>query len=206
MLPEMNDKNVDIEGLAEKALEDGKLLSELVDGLTSKKEALRYNCFKVLMLVSEKRGEALYPRWDYFVEQLNSDNTYRRLSALHLIASLTGVDTENKFEMIFDRYFDLLDDKSIIPAAHVAGASGRIVKAKPKLESSITARLLNIDQTHHDPERKDLIKGYAIEAFSEYFGEASDREKITEFVKQQLNGNSPRTRKLAQDFLQRWSR
>ena len=33
MLPEMSDKDVSIEGVAEKTLEDEKLLSELLDGL-----------------------------------------------------------------------------------------------------------------------------------------------------------------------------
>ena len=206
MLPEMNDKDVDIESVAEKALKDERLLSELMDGLTSKKETFRYNCFKVLMLISEKQRAVLYPEWDYFVEQLSSDNTYRRLSALHLIANLTKVDTENRFEKIFDKYFSLLDDKSVIPAAHIAGASGRIAKAKPQLETYITTQLLNIDKTHYNPERKDLIKGYAIEAFGEYFEEAIDKEKIIGFVKQQLKAQSPKTRKLAQEFLQKWER
>jgi len=75
---------------------------------------------------------------------------------------------------------------------------------KPQLEADITTKLLNIDKTHYDPERKDLIKGYAIEAFNEYFDEATNKEKIIEFVKQQLNAQSPKTRKLAQSFLHKW--
>jgi hypothetical protein len=206
MLPEMNDKDADIESAAEKALEDEQLLSELVNGLTSKKETYRYNCYKVLLLISGRHGERLYPRWDDFVEQLGSANTYRRVSALHLIANLVRFDTENRFEKIFDKYFDLLDDKSVIPAAHVASASGRIVKAKPHLEPSITMKILNIEQTHHNPDRKDLIKGYAIEALSQYFAQARDKQKVIEFVRQQLTGKSPKTRKLAQDFLKEWDR
>ena len=51
-LPEMSDKDVNIEHVAEKALADRELLSEILDGLTSKGETLRYNCHKVLMHVS----------------------------------------------------------------------------------------------------------------------------------------------------------
>ena len=40
MLSEMNHKDVDIETVAEKALADRELLSEILDGLTSKEEAL----------------------------------------------------------------------------------------------------------------------------------------------------------------------
>ena len=204
MLPEISDKNVDIEAAAEKALEDKELLLELLNGLTSKKETLRYNCFKVLIRISEENGEVLYSKWDYFVEFLNSANTYWKMSALQIIADLTKVDTENRFEKMFDNYYQLLDDRSMILAAHIAGNSAKIVRAKPALEARITKKLLDIDKTHHEPERKDLIKGYAIEAFHEYFEEARDRGKIVEFVKQQLNSQSPKTRKLAQDFLRKW--
>ena len=201
MLPDMSDKNVNIESAVEKALEDEELLSELLDGLTSKKETLRYNCFKVLMLISKEHGELLYPGWDYFVELLSADNTYWKMSALQIIASLTKVDTEDRFETIFDNYYELLDDRSVIPAAHVAGNSGKIARAKPGLQTRITNRLLGIDKTHRDPQRKDLVKGYAIEAFSEYFEEANNKKEIVEFVEKQLESDSPRTRKTAKEFL-----
>ena len=40
MLLEMNNKDVDIETVAEKALADIELLSEILDGLISKEESL----------------------------------------------------------------------------------------------------------------------------------------------------------------------
>ncbi|MFC2010116.1 hypothetical protein ACFLUL_00870 [Chloroflexota bacterium] len=204
MLPEMNDKNANIQRVAEEALKDAKLLSELLDGLKSKKETFRYNCFKVLDLISEEHGDMLYPEWDTFVEQLNSDNTYWKLSGLQLIANLTKVDTENKFEEIFDRYYHLLDDRSMITAVYIARNSGKIVRTKPELESSITDKLLNIDETHHDPERRDLIKSGVIEAFGEYYELASDKGRIVEFVRHQLDSKSPKTKKLARAFLTRF--
>ena len=76
MLPEMSNKDVDIRTVAEKVLEDDSLLSELLGGLKSKEETLRYNCSKVLTLISQEHGEFLYPKWDYFVEFLNSNNIY----------------------------------------------------------------------------------------------------------------------------------
>ena len=62
MLPEMNDKNADIKAIAEKTLADRELLTEILDGLTSKEERLRYNCHKVVMHISETNGELLYPQ------------------------------------------------------------------------------------------------------------------------------------------------
>ena len=146
------------------------------------------------MLISEKQGELLYPKWDYFVEQLSSDNTYRRISALHLVANLTRFDIESRFEKIVDKYYSLLDDKSMIVAIYVAACSGKIVKARPDLETQITNRLLDIDRTHHTEERKPLIKAGAIEAFGEYFTEVADRGRIIAFVRAQLDCDSLKTR------------
>ena len=203
MLPEMSDKEVDIKTVAEKALEGEELLSELLDGLQSKKETFRYNCAKVLKLISETHGEVLYPEWDYFASLLKSNNTYHKLSAILIIANLTKVDTENKFEKIFDSYYQILDDRSMVASIYAASNSGKIVRAKPSLETKITSRLLNIDDTHHESGRKDLIKFGVIEAFSEYYEEAKDRTKIIEFVKEQLENKSPKTRKTAQEFLKK---
>ena len=148
----------------------------------------------------------LYPKWDYFAEFLNSNNTYWKISAILIIANLTKVDTENKFEKLFDGYFQLLDDRSMITAIYAASNSGKIVKAKPELEARITDRLLDIDKTHHHPDRRDLIKAGVMEAFNEYFAEAREKGGIIEFVKQQLNSTSPKSRKVAKQFLREWDK
>jgi len=204
MQTDLNDKNMNVENMANTALKQEGVLSDLIDNLTTKNETVRYNCSKTLNLLSEEHPEVLYPKWDFFVELLNSDHTYWKLSVIPLIANLTRIDTENKFERIFDEYYRLLEDKSIIPAAWIADYSGRIARAKPELETRITDKLLSIDETHHHPERRDLIKAGAIESFDEYFNEAADKKKILEFVKKQLECKSPKTRKIAKEFLIKW--
>jgi hypothetical protein len=205
MIPDLKDKKMNVESMAEKALGDEKILSELLGNLKIKDETVRYNSSKVLNLLSQKNPDVLYPQWDYFVELLLSDHTYWKLSVIPVIANLTGVDTKNKFNAVFDSYFGLLNDKSMITAVWIAANSGKIARAKPELQARITDTLLHIDKTHHDPERKDLIKGGAIESFAEYFEDAKDQKKILEFVKKQLDCKSPKTRKLAKDFLMKWS-
>ena len=203
MLPEMNDKNADIESMAEKALADERLLSEMLDGLRSKNETFRYNCFKVLMLISREHGEVLYPQWDFFVELLESDNTYRKLSGLQLIANLTRVDEDGKFEEIFDKYYNLLNDRGTILAAYLAANSGKIARAKPHLQAGVTDRLLDIERVYQG-KQIELVKSHVIEAFGEYFEEAEHKERIKEFVRNQLSSESPRTRKQAKAFLDKW--
>ncbi|MFX0161913.1 MAG: hypothetical protein ACFE68_01075 [Candidatus Hodarchaeota archaeon] len=199
-------KKVDVENLAKKAIKDKNLLSELLQGILSKKDEKREPSFKALLQISEEHPELIYSEWDYFAELLTSDNSFHKYMAIYLIASLTRVDKENKFEKIFDKYYDLLDYKSVIPPSHTAKNSGKIAKAKPNLQTKITNKLLSIDETHHKPERKDLIKGYAIEAFNEYFEEAENKKEILEFVKKQLKSKSPTTIKKAKEFLKKWEK
>ena len=199
----LDKKNIDIRAIAKKALTDDKLLAELLDNLRSKKETIRYNSHKVLSQISEEQPKLLYGQWDYFVRFLDSDNTYHKLSAIILLANLTKIDRGNKFEKIFNKFYGLLNDKSFITAAYVCGASGKIALAKPKLQAKITNRLLSIDKTQHEQERKDLVKANIIEAFEEYYDQIRGKKKIVEFVEKQLNCESPKTRKAAKEFLKR---
>jgi len=199
---DLSKKSVNVESVAKKALKDKKVLSELFTGILSKNDTSRYNCFKVLHLISGLHPEALYHEWDFFADWIDSDNAYQRLIAVRMIANLIRADTENKFERILDKYYNLLND-SVIVAGHLTANSGKIAKAKPKLQTKITNKLMNIDKTKQ--KHKDLVKAGAIEAFDEYFEEAENKEKILEFVKEQLNCESPKTRKKARVFLKKWA-
>ena len=203
-MSDLNSENINVENLVQKALNDNKVLSELLEGILSKDDTLRYNSFNVLLLISEKYSEVLYPKWEFFADMITSDNSYRKLIAVRLIANLVRIDKENKFEKIFNKYYSILDGEKTMTAAHLAANSGKIAKAKPQLRPKITSRLLNIDKTHRG-KQKELIKGYAMEAFDGYFQEAENQSEIIEFVKKQLNSNSPKTRKIAEKFLERWN-
>lgn len=141
MLTELNKKNINVKKVAKKALEDNAVLSGLLEGVLSKKEKIRFNSFKVLLLISEEHPDALYPRWDFFADLLSSPNTYFKYIAIHIITNLTKIDSKSRFEKIFSKFYALLDDKSMIPAAYVTGNSAKIVAAKPRLQTNITNTL-----------------------------------------------------------------
>jgi hypothetical protein len=61
---------------------------------------------------------------------------------------------------------------------------------------------MNIDDIHHG-KQKELIKAYAIEALGKIYPEAEDQQIIENFVKTQMNSKSPKTRNMAQCFLER---
>jgi hypothetical protein len=198
----IEDKNATPESLAELAVKDDHVLQELLDGVLSKKEAVRYGSFQALNLLSKKHPERLYDKWNFLVDLMRSANTHHKYTAIYLIANLTRVDSEEKFEKLFDAYYGMLSDKSVIPPAHVALNSGKIALAKPKLQGEITSRLLNIDNVVQ--RHKNLVKASAIEAFDAYFEESKDQKRIIEFVTAQLDSDSPKTRKKAQAFLKKW--
>jgi hypothetical protein len=190
-----------LEKVMQLALSDERALREILGGIVSKDDAYRYNCFKVLLQISENQPLVLYPEWNYFVELMGSSNSYHRSIALQIIANLTRVDDENRFDGIFDQYFDLLDDEKVVTARYLAQSAGRIVRAKPHLQARITERLLGIDGTHHAQGRKDLIKADIIQSFEEFFEDSRDKEEILTFVENQLGCSSPKTRKAAKAFL-----
>lgn len=190
--------------LAKKAVKDEKLLAQLLQEILSRQDKTRYTSFKALMFVAEERPELLYPHWDYLAKLIDNENTHSKYIASYLIASLTPVDTHNKFEKIFDKYYDMLNDRSVIPASHVAANSGEIVRAKPELEPKITEKLLKIDETDHKLGHRELVKSYAIDAFGGYFERAENKERILEFVRNQLNSDSPKTRRRAKEFLKKY--
>lgn len=206
MLTELNRKSINVKKVATKALKDKAVLNELLEGVLSKKEKIRFNCFKVLLFISEEHPKVLYPKWDFFATLLDSDNTYLKYIAIYILANLAVDDPKARFDKIFNKYYGLLDDDSVIPPAHVAANSAKIAKAKPKLQTKITNRLLAIDKTRHKPERKDLIKGYIIEAFGQYSEKAKNKKRMLEFVRAQLNSKSPRTKKKAKEFLKEWEK
>jgi hypothetical protein len=60
-----------------------------------------------------------------------------------------------------------------------------------------------VDDTHQTPSHKELIKGYVIESFIQYYPHAQQKEKILEFAQKQPKSKSPRTKTMAKKFLEK---
>jgi hypothetical protein len=202
MINYANGKDDKIEYIANRALKNKDDLLKLFEGILSKDDKIRYDSFKILNFLSEKNPEILYSRWDLFKSLMYRDNDYLKLIAVKILANLTSVDKENKFQIIFEKYYGLLNE-SVIVAGHLAASSGKIAKAKPEFRLKITNILLNIDKSKQ--KHKDLVKAYVIDAFDLYFKESENKNEILQFIRNNLNCNSPKTRKKAKDFLRKWA-
>lgn len=195
--------------LARHALHNEHALQDLLDGISPKtqKSVIRESSSKAVLYLSEQHPEVLLPHWAYFVKLLRSDNGFSKYAAVHVIANLVTAGDEGRFEKAFNTFYKLLDDDSVMVASHVAGVSGQMARAKPALQTKITRRLLGIGQTHFPANRQALIISYAIPSLDEYFADAAarDQDRILTFVQQQLDCASPKTRKLAKDFIKKWT-
>ena len=175
-------------------------IKKLIQELESDNDKHRYKSFQILLPLSEKEPEKLYPFWDVFVSRLKKEEVSNKHYAINLIGNLVKVDKQNKFEKIFDLFYKHLSHESPVVSPHIAGNSGKIVNAKPQLEEKITKKLLDskiIEKTRYP----DLMNSYVIQAFDEYFDKIKNKDKILNFVEAQLNSTSPKTKKAAKQFL-----
>ncbi len=198
----LDEKNMDFEALAREALNNDDLFSELKEGVLSKNNNVRQNSFKALQFLAEEYPEFLYSEWDLFQEMLHSSNNFHKYIAIYILASLTSVDKDKRFEEIFDDYYGILAGDKAMTASYVALNSSVIAHNKPELRSRIVDTLMRIDEIHQG-KQKELIKAYAIEALGKIYPEAEDKELIENFIKSQVDSKSPKTRNMAQCFLER---
>jgi hypothetical protein len=198
------DAEIQAKKIVTNVLKDNDFLYELLKGVVSKNDSIRYPNAIALEILSEKNPEIVYPQWNAIGDLLKSKNAYHKSIGISVISNLTKIDKKKKFEEILEDFFKLIDDKSVIVSRKLSIYAGRIAKAKPSLGPKIVAVLLSIDDTQHSESRKDLIKGDIIVSLSEIFENIKDKAKVMEFVKNQLESSSPSTVKKAKEFLLKW--
>ena len=203
MISDLQNKNINPKTHAEKIIKKPELIKQYLDGLLSKNETYRYNCFKIIYIISEKNPDVLYPYWDFFKVHLRSKNNYHKMSAVLIIANLTSVDTEKKFEKLFDEFYGYLKSEKTIISIYIVKSSGKIASSKPHLLEKITKILLNIEKIHSG-KQIELIKSAVIQYFSDCFKYIKNKKDIIDFVEKQTNSKSPKTRKIAKDFLKKY--
>ena len=112
-LEKLVDKSLSKQDLLIMVKKDNSLVPELIEGMNSTKAAIRYGCGSVLMDLSETNPDKIYPQIDELKDFL--DSKYRILvwQSLAIIANLARVDSENKFDKLFDKYYNLINAERI---------------------------------------------------------------------------------------------
>jgi hypothetical protein len=201
------DKSMTKEELLRKVKLDFDMLPEILNGVFSSKASIRYSCAKVLMDLSEEYPEKLYPYMDSFIDLLNSKYRILVWNAIAILANLTKVDVDKKFDAIFGEFYSLLNDEYMVTVANVVGHSGKIALAKPYLINKITSELLkveNISTTPHLTEEcKRVISEKAVKSFNLFFDKIDheEKEKVISFVAKHLDSPRKSLRMEAEAFL-----
>jgi len=208
-LQKLESKSLTKKELLQNIKQNFNLLPVILDGVFSSKAAIRYGCAKVLMDLSEEYPEKLYPYMNFFINLLDSKFRILTWTAMAIIANLTRVDTQKKFDAAFDKYYAFLNDEYMVTVANVVGNSGKIAAAKPYLRHKITNELLkveNISTTPHLTEEcKRVITEKTIKSFNLFFDEVEQKEKVISFVRSHLNSSRKTLREEAENFLNKWS-
>jgi len=163
----------------------------------------------VLMDLSGEHPEKLYPYFDLFIDLLDSKYRILTWNAFTIIANLTRVDADKKFDAIFDKYYSFLDNDYMVTVANVVGNSGKIALAKPYLIPKITEELLKVEDISTSPhlteECKRVIAEKTIKVLDLFFDRIDQKERVISFVKACLDSPRERLRTTAEKFLKKWS-
>lgn len=208
LLQKLADKSLTKEELLKMVRQDFDILPILLEGVHSSKASIRYSCAKVLMDLSEENPDRLYPYMSSFIGLLDSEYRVLTWNALAIIANLTKVDTDKKFDAVFAKYYSFMKNEYMVTVANVVGNSSKIALAKPYFIPKITDELLKVEDIsitpHLTEECKRVITQQTIKSLDSFFEKIEDKEKIIFFVKRHLNSPRDKLRRAAEEFLKKW--
>ncbi len=206
LILEISDKDLNIDEFAKRAINDSELRDKIVNLMLNHQHIMvYYNSYNTISRAIQIRPELFYPYWDDFSTLLNHHNSYHRDFALVLLANLTRVDKENKFSRLSGDYFNHLNDEKFMTAHKCIQNTAKILESKYELTGDIIDILLDVDNRCDFPlKQKALLKSGVIELFINFYGQIKDKERVNEFVKDELGSISPKTRKMAKKFMEKY--
>jgi hypothetical protein len=199
---ELEKDSVTAELLASKALKNSNLISQFMSGVSSPKAKVRFKSVKALKIISERAPEKLKSKWDFFKDMLKSKNNIMKWNALDILANLSSVVSEKQFSQIFEQFYQLLGEGSLVTAAHVVDNSAKIALAQPGLREKIVGEILRVEEVPLPTNKcRNILAGKAIVAFDQFFKELKNKKEIIEFVKRQVKSSHQATKRKAEKFL-----
>ena len=208
LLKKLENKSMTKEEVLRRVKQDFNLLPEVLSGVSSSKARVRYGCAKVLMDLSGEYPEKLYPHIDSFITLLDSKYRILTWNAMAIIANLARADRDKKFDAIFNKYYNFLNDVHMVTVANVVGNSGKIALAKPYLIPKIANELLKVENISTTPhltaECKRVIAERTIKSFDLFFERIDDKKKVITFAKKHVNSPRKTLKAAAESFQKKW--
>ncbi len=191
--------------IAEHAIDNPQLIPVIINRAFLEIEMVNLDSMNLLLIISRKDPKILYPYLDFFIKLLDSDNGIIMRYVIEIITNLSAVDSENKFQGVFDKLYGLLFDGSIVTAAYIIDNSWKIVKNKPCLQKKVINELLKLENAPRYEKHKNILLGKVILSFDKCFDEIENKDEISLFVKRQLKNPRNATHVKAKRFLRKHS-
>ena len=204
-------QKTDMEIIVQDAINDRGNIALLIDTIKTEKGSIKFGCEKTLRIVSEKHPELIYPYFDFFVELLDSENSFLKWGTILTIANLTAVDVNGKFAATFEKYYSFIKGPQIAAAGNVMGSSVRIAENLPELTDRIVAAILKVDEATYiykgevSSECKNVAYQAAINAFYMLYDRALSKNEIMDFVTRQLENPRAKASAAARKFIKKYS-
>ena len=211
ILDQLGAKGADIDSIADQLVKSKKQVSAVVEALQTEKSSRKYAYEKVLRRLSEIRPELLYPHFDVFIRMLDNENSFLKWGAIMTVANLTAVDTKNRFEAVFRKYYAPIGGPAMVTAANIIGSSEKIVRARPALADAVTKEILKVEKASYlhkgepSPECRNVVIGQAIDTFGQVFDYIGPKNKVLNFVKRQLTNTRKQVARKAERFVSKHS-
>lgn len=204
ILQQISHKNSDKNKIAEKVIKNTSLLSEIFVGLESPEARIKYGSNKVLMIISEKNPAVIYPKFNFFINQLDNGNNFLKWGAIEIIVNLCKADKAHHFENIFSKYVSPIHGHHMIAAANTIKAMKKIADTKHNLAEKIAEEVLSVENADYESDEcNNIVISQAIKTLEDIFPIIKNKKNVLEFVQRQLKNKRAATRKKAETFLRK---
>jgi hypothetical protein len=208
VLEKLASKEINRAQLFKETEANSQLIPVLLEGISSSNATVRYSCSIVLIDLSDLYPDRVYPYMDSCVNLLDSKFRPILWGALAIIANLTPVDRERKFDALFDKYYGYLNSEYMVTVANVVANSAIIIPNKPYLADRIANELLKVQNLmltpHLTEECTKVIAEKAIGTFNVLMKYTQNKQALIAFAQKHKDSSRASLRREAQNFLKRW--
>lgn len=161
-----------------------------------------YHCYEVVAAASQAKPRCFYPYWDQVKVLLKHRNSYHRDIGLTVLANLSKADDEDRINATIDEYLELLQDEKFMTACCCVDNSWKIILSKPPLAPRVLNALQQVEWNCRYPEKqKALLMSSILQVFDRVYDMVEEKTSLIAFAQRNLDSISPKTRKIAKQFL-----
>jgi len=192
-----------IDELMKQISADSTFIQSLIMALDEKSTA-RFGAAKKLQLISQVKPSLLYPYFEVFTKLLDNTSSVLLWNGIIILSYLVSVDTEKRFDSIFDNYYRHLWDGKLVTAANILGNSGHMARCRPDLADRITAELLKVDDIPlPTTECREVARGHTLHSLAEYLDIVKTNQAVRDFIVRCIRSHRPVVRQRAEELLNR---